>query len=47
VGGQRHAPADLALGKIPGTHCTRGLGGRRAGMNGYGEEQTSALRLMV
>jgi hypothetical protein len=26
VGGQRHAPAALPLGKSPGTHCTGRLG---------------------
>ena len=29
VGGQRHAPAALPLGKRPGTHCTGGWVGPR------------------
>ena len=33
VGGQRHAPAALPPGKIPGTHCTRSWVGPRANMD--------------
>jgi len=36
VGGQRHAPAALTPGKSPGTHCTGGRVGRRAGLEGCG-----------
>jgi hypothetical protein len=32
VGGHRHAPADLPLGKRPGTHCTGGWVGSRASL---------------
>jgi hypothetical protein len=35
VGGQRHAPAALPLGKGRGTHCIRGWVGPRAGLDGY------------
>jgi hypothetical protein len=34
VGGQRHAPAALPTGKRPGTHCTGGWVGPRAGLDG-------------
>ena len=34
MGGQRHAPAALSLGKRPGTHCTGGWVGPRAGLDG-------------
>ena len=34
VGGQRHAPAALPLGKRPGTHCIGGWVGPRAGLEG-------------
>ena len=37
VGGQRHAPAALPPGKRPGTHCTGGWVGRRAGLEGCGK----------
>ena len=33
VGGQPHAPAALALGMRPGTNCTGGWVGPRAGMD--------------
>ena len=33
VGGQRHTPAALLLGKRPGTHCIGGCVGPRAGLN--------------
>ena len=34
VGGQRHAPAALAPGKRPGTHCIGGWVGPREGLTG-------------
>jgi hypothetical protein len=34
VGGQRHTLAALPPGKRPGTHCTRGWVGPRAGLEG-------------
>jgi len=37
VGSQRHDPAALSTGKRPGTHCTGGWVGPRAGMDGSGE----------
>jgi hypothetical protein len=37
VGGQRHATAALALGKIPGTNSTGGWMGPRVGMDGCGK----------
>ena len=33
VGGQRHSPAALPLGKSPSTHCIEGLVGPRAGLD--------------
>jgi hypothetical protein len=35
VGGQIHAPAGLPPGKRPGTHCTGGWVGPRAGLDGF------------
>jgi hypothetical protein len=37
VGGQPHAPAALPPGKRPGTHCTGGWVGPRAGLEGCGK----------
>ena len=37
VGGQRHTPAALPQGKRPGTHCTGGWAGPRAGLDGCGK----------
>ena len=37
VVGQRHAPATLLPGKRPGTHCTGGWVGPRAGLDGCGK----------
>jgi hypothetical protein len=37
VGGQLHAPAALPPGMRPGTHCTGGWVGPRAGLNGCGK----------
>jgi hypothetical protein len=37
VGGQLHAPAALPPGKRPGTHCTGGWVGPRAGLDGCGK----------
>jgi hypothetical protein len=34
VGGERHAPAALAPGNMPGTHCTGGWVDSRGGMDG-------------
>jgi hypothetical protein len=34
MGGQRHAPAALSLGKKPGSHCIGGWVGPRAGLDG-------------
>jgi len=34
MGGQLHDLAALLPGKIPGTHCTRGWVGLRAGLDG-------------
>ena len=39
VGSQRHAPAALPPGKIPGIHCTGGWVGSRAGLDGYGKSR--------
>jgi hypothetical protein len=36
-GGQRHAPAALYLLERPGTHCTGGLVGPRAGLDRCGK----------
>jgi len=37
VGGQRHSLGALAPAKRPGTNCTRGCVGQRAGLNGCGK----------
>ena len=37
VAGQRLAAAALLPGKRPGTHCTGGWGGPRAGLDGCGK----------
>jgi hypothetical protein len=37
VGGQRNTPAALPPGKKPGTHCTEGWVGHRAGLDGCGK----------
>jgi hypothetical protein len=39
VGGQRHAPADLRLGKRAGTHCIGGWVGPRAGLDRCGKSR--------
>jgi hypothetical protein len=39
VGGQRHAPAALLLGKRPGTHCIGGWVGPRVGLDGCGKSR--------
>jgi hypothetical protein len=36
---QRHAPAALPSGKRPGTLCTEGWLGPRAGLDGYGKSR--------
>jgi hypothetical protein len=38
-GGQRHAPAALPPGESPGTHCTGGWVGQRAGLGGCGKSR--------
>jgi hypothetical protein len=40
VGGQNHAPAALPPGKRSGTHCTEGLVGPRAGLDGCGKSRS-------
>ena len=37
VGGERHAPAALPLGKRPSNHCTGGWVGPRPGLEGCGK----------
>jgi len=37
VGGQRHDPAALPLGKTPVTHCTGGWVGPTASLDGCGK----------
>jgi hypothetical protein len=37
VGGQRHTPGALLLGKRPGAHCIEGWVGPRAGLEGCGK----------
>jgi hypothetical protein len=39
VGGQRHTPAALPLGKRPGTHCIGGCVDPRAGLDGCGKSR--------
>ena len=39
VGGQHHAPTALAPGMRPGTLCTRGWVGPRAGLDGCGKSR--------
>jgi len=39
LGGQRHAPAALPPGKIPGTHFVGGRVGSRAGLDGCGKSR--------
>ena len=39
VGGQRHGPAALPLGKRPGTHFIGGWVGPRAGLDGCGKSR--------
>jgi hypothetical protein len=38
---RRHTPAVLPSGNSPGTHCTGGCVGRRAGLDTCGEENIS------
>jgi hypothetical protein len=38
-GGQRHAPAALTPGQIPGTHCTGGLVDLGADLSGFGKSR--------
>jgi len=40
VGGQRHAPIVLDPRERPGTHCTGGLVGPRAGLDGCGKSRS-------
>jgi len=44
VGGQRHAPAALAPGKRPGTHCIGGWVGPMAGLDGCGKSRLIGIR---
>ena len=44
VGGHRHPQADLQVGNIPGTHCTGGWVGLRAGLDGCGKSRLTGLR---
>ena len=37
MGGQRHAPTALHLGKVPGTHCIGGWVGPSVGLDGCGK----------
>jgi hypothetical protein len=39
LGGQRHAPAALYPQERPGTHCTGGWVGPRAGLDRYGKSR--------
>jgi hypothetical protein len=39
VGGQRHAPVALPLGKRPGTHCIAGWVGPRASVDSCGKSR--------
>jgi hypothetical protein len=39
VGGQGHGPAAVPPGKRPGTHCTGGRVGPRAGLDGCGKSR--------
>jgi hypothetical protein len=39
LGGQHHALTALPLGKRPGTHCTGGWVGPRAGLGGRGKSR--------
>jgi hypothetical protein len=39
VGGQRHAPAALLLGKSPGTHCIEGWVSPFDGLDGSGKSR--------
>jgi hypothetical protein len=39
LGNQRHAPAALPPGERPGTHCTGGWVGPRAGLDGCGKSR--------
>ena len=39
VGSQRHASAALPPGRRPGTHCTGGWMGPRAGLDGCGKSR--------
>jgi hypothetical protein len=44
VGGQRHVPAALPLGKKPGTHYIGEWVGPRAGLDGYGISLSAGIR---
>ena len=39
MGGQRHAQAALSPGRRPGTYCTRGWVGHKAGLDGCGKSR--------
>ena len=42
--GQRHGPTALPTGKRPGTHCTGGWVGPRAGLDGCGKSRRTGIR---
>ena len=44
VRGQRHAPAALYLRERPGTHCTGGWKGPRAGLDRCGKSRPTGIR---
>jgi hypothetical protein len=44
VGGERHAPAALTTEKRPGTHCTGGLVGLRASLDGSEKISSPGVR---
>jgi hypothetical protein len=44
VSSQQHAPAELYLRERPGTHCTRGWVGRRAGLDKCGKYRPTGIR---
>ena len=44
VGGQRQTLAALPPGKRPGTHCTGGWVGPRAGLYGCGKSGSTRIR---
>jgi hypothetical protein len=47
VSGQRHSPATLDPGKIPGTYCTGRCAGSRADLDGCGKLNLNLKRSVV